>query len=124
MLDSMIALSLTIAAIGAGLMAGVYFAFSGFIMRSLNQLDAVESPAQRLLVVDNGSKHPLPRELQVRPLSIWESEVISRFMAMTGRLFRSSCWFTNLRVANDLNEQSIAVQEKGMGHSLRDMPDG
>jgi uncharacterized membrane protein len=41
MLDSMIALSLTIAAIGAGLMAGVYFAFSGFIMRSLDQLGAV-----------------------------------------------------------------------------------
>ena len=37
----MIALSLTIAAIGAGLMAGVYFAFSGFIMRSLDQLGAV-----------------------------------------------------------------------------------
>ncbi len=41
MLNSMLALSLTIAAIGAGLMAGVYFAFSGFIMRSLNQLGAV-----------------------------------------------------------------------------------
>lgn len=41
MLDSLIALSLTIAAIGAGLMAGVYFAFSGFIMRSLDQLGAV-----------------------------------------------------------------------------------
>ena len=40
MLDSMIALSLTIAAIGAGLMAGVYFGFSGFIMRSLDQLGA------------------------------------------------------------------------------------
>lgn len=43
MLDSMIALSLTVAAIGAGLMAGVYFAFSGFIMRSLDQLG--EAPA-------------------------------------------------------------------------------
>jgi uncharacterized membrane protein len=40
MLDSMIALSLTLAAIGAGLMAGVYLAFSGFIMRSLDQLGA------------------------------------------------------------------------------------
>ena len=40
MLDSMITLSLSVAAIGAGLMAGVYFAFSGFIMRSLDQLGA------------------------------------------------------------------------------------
>ena len=40
MFDSIIALSLTIAAISAGLMAGVYFAFSGFIMRSLDQLGA------------------------------------------------------------------------------------
>jgi len=40
MLDSMIAFSLTVAAVGAGLMAGVYFAFSGFIMRSLDQLGA------------------------------------------------------------------------------------
>jgi uncharacterized membrane protein len=40
MYASMIALLLTIAAIGAGLMAGVYFAFSGFIMRSLDRLDA------------------------------------------------------------------------------------
>ena len=40
MLDAMIGLSLTVAAIGAGLMAGVYFAFSGFIMRSLDQLGA------------------------------------------------------------------------------------
>ena len=43
MFDSMIALSLTIAAIGAGLMAGVYFAFSGFIMRSLDQLGAAHA---------------------------------------------------------------------------------
>ena len=41
MLDSMIALSLYVAAIGAGLMAGVYFAFSGFIMRSFDRLGAV-----------------------------------------------------------------------------------
>lgn len=40
MVDSMIALLLTIAAIGAGLMAGVYFAFSAFVMRSLDRLDA------------------------------------------------------------------------------------
>lgn len=39
----MIAISLTIAAIGAGLMAGVYFAFSGFIMRSLDQLGATQA---------------------------------------------------------------------------------
>jgi len=43
MYDSMIALLLTIASIGAGLMAGVYFAFSSFIMRSLNQLEAENS---------------------------------------------------------------------------------
>jgi len=43
MLDSMITMSLTIAAIGAGLMAGVYFAFSGFIMRSLDQLGATRA---------------------------------------------------------------------------------
>ena len=40
MVDSVVAPSLAIAAIGAGLMAGVYFAFSGFIMRSLDQLGA------------------------------------------------------------------------------------
>lgn len=39
----MIALLLTMAAIGAGLMAGVYFAFSDFIMRSLDRLDAENS---------------------------------------------------------------------------------
>jgi uncharacterized membrane protein len=43
MYTSMSALLLTFAAIGAGLMAGVYFAFSGFIMRSLNQLDAANA---------------------------------------------------------------------------------
>ncbi len=41
MLDSAIALSLYIAAIGAGLMAGVYFAFSAFIMRSFDRLGAI-----------------------------------------------------------------------------------
>lgn len=43
MFDSMMGISLTIAAIGAGLMAGVYFAFSGFIMRSLDQLGALRA---------------------------------------------------------------------------------
>jgi uncharacterized membrane protein len=43
MSGSMIAISLTIAAISAGLMTGVYFAFSGFIMRSLDQLDATQA---------------------------------------------------------------------------------
>ena len=43
MLDSMIALSLNVAAIGAGRVAGVYFAFSGFIMRSLDQLGAAQA---------------------------------------------------------------------------------
>ena len=41
--DSTIEISLYIAAISAGLMAGVYFAFSGFIMRSLNQLGAAQA---------------------------------------------------------------------------------
>ena len=39
----MIALLLAISAIGAGLMAGVYFAFSVFIMRSLDRLDAANA---------------------------------------------------------------------------------
>ena len=43
MYASMIELLLTIAAIGAGLMAGVYFAFSDFIMRALNRLDAANA---------------------------------------------------------------------------------
>ena len=43
MFESMLALSLTVATIGAGLMAGVYFAFSGFIMRSLDQLGASQA---------------------------------------------------------------------------------
>jgi uncharacterized membrane protein len=38
MFESMIASSLTIAALGAGLVAGVYFAFSAFIMRSFDLL--------------------------------------------------------------------------------------
>ena len=38
MYDTIVTLSLFIAALGAGLMAGVYFAFSGFIMRSFDEL--------------------------------------------------------------------------------------
>jgi len=38
MLDSAVTLTVAVAALGAGLMAGVYFAFSGFIMRSFDQL--------------------------------------------------------------------------------------
>ncbi len=43
MFDSMISLALTIAAIGAGLMAGVYFAFSAFIMRAFDRLGAARA---------------------------------------------------------------------------------
>lgn len=43
MFDSVITLSLTVAAISAGLMAGVYFAFSAFIMRSFDQLGATRA---------------------------------------------------------------------------------
>ena len=43
MFDSMISLALTIAALGAGLMAGVYFAFSAFIMRAFDQLGAARA---------------------------------------------------------------------------------
>jgi len=43
MFDSMMTTSLSIAAMGAGLMAGVYFAFSGFIMRALNQLGPIQA---------------------------------------------------------------------------------
>lgn len=45
MSETMLTVSLTIAAIGAGLMAGVYFAFSAFIMRSFDQLGATEATA-------------------------------------------------------------------------------
>lgn len=38
MFDSMLTVLLTVAAVGAGLMGGVYFAFSGFIMRAFDQL--------------------------------------------------------------------------------------
>lgn len=43
MLDSLIALPLFIASLGAGLIAGVYFAFSTFIMRSFDRLGAVQA---------------------------------------------------------------------------------
>jgi uncharacterized membrane protein len=43
MFESILVFALTIATIGAGLMAGVYFAFSGFIMQSLNQLGAARA---------------------------------------------------------------------------------
>ena len=43
MFDLILALTLVIATTGAGLMAGVYFAFSGFIMRSFDQLGAVRA---------------------------------------------------------------------------------
>ncbi len=38
MFDSLVSILVFVAAISAGLMAGVYFAFSGFIMRSFDQL--------------------------------------------------------------------------------------
>lgn len=43
MLNSIIALPLFIASLSAGLMAGVYLAFSTFIMRSFDQLGAVQA---------------------------------------------------------------------------------
>ena len=43
MFDSLIALPLIIAALGAGLMAGVCFAFSTFIMRAFDQLGALQA---------------------------------------------------------------------------------
>ena len=43
MFDSLIVLPLFIASLSAGLMAGVYFAFSIFIMRALDQLGAVQA---------------------------------------------------------------------------------
>ncbi len=43
MLDATLTLLLTIAALGAGLMAGVYFAFSGFIMKSFDRLGAEQA---------------------------------------------------------------------------------
>ncbi|MDC1287411.1 DUF1772 domain-containing protein [Gammaproteobacteria bacterium] len=43
MFNSLITHALIIASLGAGLMAGVYFAFSTFIMRSFDQLGAVQA---------------------------------------------------------------------------------
>lgn len=43
MFSSMITILVCLAAISAGLMAGVYFAFSGFIMRSFDQLGAIQA---------------------------------------------------------------------------------
>ena len=43
MLDSIVSLALTVAALGAGLMAGVYFAFSAFIMRAFDRLGAARA---------------------------------------------------------------------------------
>lgn len=43
MFDSMTSLALTIAALGAGLIAGVYFAFSAFIMRAFDRLGAARA---------------------------------------------------------------------------------
>ena len=43
MLNSIIGLPLFIASLSAGLMAGVYFAFSTFIMRSFDQMGAVQA---------------------------------------------------------------------------------
>lgn len=43
MFDSIVALPLMLAALAAGLMAGVYFAFSAFIMKSLDELGSVRA---------------------------------------------------------------------------------
>ena len=43
MLDSVLIITLNVATVGAGLMAGVYFAFSGFVMHSLDRLGAVQA---------------------------------------------------------------------------------
>ena len=43
MFESIVELTVTIAALGAGLMAGVYFAFSTFIMRAFDQLGAARA---------------------------------------------------------------------------------
>ena len=43
MFESIVTLSIVIAALGAGLMAGVYFAFSAFVMRSLDRLGAARA---------------------------------------------------------------------------------
>ena len=43
MLDSLITIPIYIASLSAGLMAGIYFAFSAFIMRSFDQLGAAQA---------------------------------------------------------------------------------
>jgi uncharacterized membrane protein len=43
MIESLTQVLLWIAAVSAGLMAGIYFAFSGFIMRSLDRRDAANA---------------------------------------------------------------------------------
>lgn len=43
MSTALITLAIILAALGAGLMAGVYFAFSGFIMRALDQLGSAQA---------------------------------------------------------------------------------
>ncbi len=43
MFDNIMTILLTVASISAGLMAGVYFAFSAFIMRSLDRLGPVKA---------------------------------------------------------------------------------
>ena len=43
MIESLTRVLLWIAAVSAGLMAGIYFAFSGFIMRSLDRRDAANA---------------------------------------------------------------------------------
>ena len=56
MFDSMMTMSLTIAAIGAGLMAGVYFSFSGFIMRAFDQLGAAQA-TDAMIAINNVILH-------------------------------------------------------------------
>lgn len=43
MFDSLMTMSFTVGAIGAGLMAGAYYAFSGFIMRAFDQPGAAQA---------------------------------------------------------------------------------
>ena len=43
MLDNLLTVSLAVATISAGIMAGVYFAFSAFIMHAFNQLGPVKA---------------------------------------------------------------------------------
>ena len=52
MFDTVVTLLVAVAAISAGLMAGVYFAFSGFIMRSFDQLGG-ERAADAMNAINN-----------------------------------------------------------------------